>query len=69
MGRRTDVFFRNYQPDKKHRANIKIVLPAESDEQLLRFIKNLGVEYEFIDARADLKPANTLKRKIERAFQ
>ncbi len=52
----------------KNRANIKIVLPAASDEQLLRFIKNLGVEYEFIDARADSKPAKTLKRKIERHF-
>lgn len=52
----------------KEFVDIKIVLPKNSDQQLLTFIKNLGVEYEFFDAQADSKPAKTLSRKLKRHF-
>jgi glycosyltransferase involved in cell wall biosynthesis len=42
------------------------IIPAGSNPQLLRFLDNLQVQYKFFDAHTDLKPALTLKRKIER---
>lgn len=48
--------------------DVKIVLPENSDEQLLNFIRALNVEFEFIKTEADAKPAHTLKRKLERHY-
>ncbi len=50
----------------KKEFDVLIVLPKDSDEQLIKFIEDLDVRYEFIDCRADFQPAGNLKRKIER---
>ena len=50
----------------KKEFDVKIVLPEDSDEQLLNFIRALDVEFEFIKTEADSKPATTVKRKLER---
>lgn len=48
------------------RAGIKILLPEGAGGQLIEFIKNLNVAYEFFEGRADAAPAVTLRRKLER---
>lgn len=50
----------------KKEFDVKIVLPENSDEQLLNFIRALDIPYEFIHTQADSKPVPTLKRKLER---
>lgn len=42
------------------------VIPEGSNEQLLRFLNNLNVEYKFVNSHADAKSALTIKRKLER---
>lgn len=50
----------------KHLANIEIVLPKDSDLQLLTFIENLGVRYNFFDAQVNLKTTNKQTGKIQK---
>lgn len=41
-------------------------MPKGSDAQLLKFLDNLQISYEFFDAHADAQPAPTVKRKLQR---
>ena len=50
----------------KKEFDVKIVLPENSDEQLLNFIRALDVPFEFVKTQADLQPVPTVKRKLER---
>lgn len=45
---------------------VSAFLPVGSNEQLLKFLKNLKVPYEFFNGHTDLKPAYTIRRKIQR---
>ncbi len=63
------IYFFGLIREIKDKAEIKIILPANSDEQLLRFIEQLDVEYEFLENRSDISSAETLKRKIERHWR
>lgn len=42
------------------------VIPAGSNEQLLKFLNNLNVKRKFVESHTDAKPALTIKRKLER---
>lgn len=50
----------------KNEFDVLMVLPENSDEQLLKFINALEVKYDFVQTESDAKPAETIKRKIER---
>ena len=50
----------------KDKTKVRFVFPRETNRQLINFCEKLGLEYEFIETVADLKPAPTLKRKLER---
>ncbi len=50
----------------KKEFDVKIVCPENSDEQLLRFIRALDIDVEFVQTLADNQPAAGLKRKLER---
>ncbi len=60
-------FFALMKEVKKH-SEILVILPEHSDKQLLTFLDNLNVNYEFFDAVGDNQPATTFKRKIQRHF-
>ncbi len=60
------IYFLALIKEVKKEFDVRIVLPEKSDEQLLKFIRALDVSVEFITTHSDLKPAPTLKRKIER---
>lgn len=49
--------------------NVKVILPKASSPDIVRFIKEVGVEYEFIDFFLDLGPAPTIRRKIVRQWR
>jgi glycosyltransferase involved in cell wall biosynthesis len=63
------IYFFGLIREIKDKAAIKIILPANSDEQLLEFIEQLDVEYEFLENRSDISSADNLKRKIERHWK
>jgi glycosyltransferase involved in cell wall biosynthesis len=60
-------FFALIKEVKKH-CDVLVVLPTGSDPQLITFLDNLKVKYEFIDAISDNRPAHSLKRKVQRHF-
>jgi glycosyltransferase involved in cell wall biosynthesis len=44
---------------------VKAVIPPGSDEQLINFLDQIGVEYEFLPCRRNIKPAAGLTQKIK----
>ena len=60
------VYFLGIASRIKSRTNVRFVFPRETNRQFISFCENFGIEYEFIEVVADLKPAPTLGRKIER---
>ncbi|MDQ3061305.1 MAG: glycosyltransferase family 4 protein [Acidobacteriota bacterium] len=60
------VLFFGLMKEAKKKGEVFAVMPKGSNVQLLKFLNNLGVSYEFFDAHADVAPADSVKRKIER---
>jgi glycosyltransferase involved in cell wall biosynthesis len=60
------IYFLALMKELRKSFDLTVILPRRSDSQLIGFIKDLGVRCEFIDAETDVKPAPTIKRKIER---
>ncbi len=60
-------FFALMNEAKKH-CEVLVILPKNSDKQLLNFLDNLNIKYEFFDAVGDNQPAITFKRKLQRHF-
>lgn len=46
-----------------------VVLPYGSSEQLLDFLKDLNIRYEFFPGHMDLAPAPNLRRKLQRHWR
>lgn len=53
---------------KKH-FDVLVVLPEGSDTQMLRFLDDAEVNYEYFGPPTDLDPASNLTRKIERHWR
>lgn len=49
--------------------DILVILPQGSSPDIINFIEQIGVRYEFIDACIDDGPAPTIRRKIERQWR
>lgn len=62
------IYFFGLIKEAKKEFDVKVVLPENSDEQLLKFIEALDVPYEFIPSHTDSNPAPTLKRKLEKHY-
>ncbi|HEY0458460.1 MAG TPA: glycosyltransferase family 4 protein [Pyrinomonadaceae bacterium] len=60
------VYFLGIASRIKNRARVKFVFPRETNRQFISFCENRGIEYEFLERAADLKPASGLRRKLER---
>jgi len=50
----------------KEFCEVRALMPTGSNLQILKFLDNLQVPYEFFGAPTDANPAPTLKRKLER---
>ncbi len=46
--------------------NVKAIMPKGSNEQLLNFLDNINVPYNFFNAYLDNAPAHTLSKKLRR---
>lgn len=58
------IYFLGLIREIKQIAEIKVILPAGSDKQLIRFIENENISYEFFGTKDYEKKAFTLKSKI-----
>jgi glycosyltransferase involved in cell wall biosynthesis len=62
------VYFLALMKEAKKHCEVRAVLPSGSNEQLLKFLADLEIPCEFVDARTDGQPASTLKRKLARHY-
>ncbi|HEX8371056.1 MAG TPA: glycosyltransferase family 4 protein [Pyrinomonadaceae bacterium] len=62
------VYFLALMKEAKKHCEARAVLPEGSNEQLLKFLKDFDLPYEFVDSHTDSQPALTLKRKLARHF-
>lgn len=46
--------------------DVIVILPQGSSSELLGFLDQAGIRYEFIDTQLDMAPATTFRRKVER---
>lgn len=60
------VLFFGLMKEAQKRGDVRAVLPAGSNKQLLRFLDNLKVSYEFFPAYTDVHPAQGFKKKLEK---
>lgn len=60
------IYFFGLMKEMKNHCEVVAILPENSNEQLLKFLRNLQIPYEFFPHPADLKSAPTLKRKLQR---
>lgn len=60
------VYFFGLMKRARKEAEVLALMPSGSNAQLLNFLDNLQVKYEFFDSPTDIKPAKILKRKLER---
>jgi glycosyltransferase involved in cell wall biosynthesis len=60
------VYFLGIASRIKDKTRVRFVFPKGTDRQFLNFCENLGLEYELVEAVADLKPAPTITRKLKR---
>lgn len=62
------IYFLALMKEVRRHCEVRALLPEGSNEQLLKFLDALNVNYEFVKAHTDGKPARGIKRKIERHF-
>lgn len=60
------VYFLGLASRIKEKTNVRFIFPKDTNRQFIDFCESRGLDYEFIGVVADLKPAPTLKRKLER---
>lgn len=53
----------------REKAEVSVILPRNSDQQLLQFIENLGVSCEFLDTQTDAGRAENLRRKLQKHWK
>lgn len=62
------IYFLAIMKQARRNWRIKVILPRESSPEIIRFIEQVGAEYEFIDAHLDNSPAPSFKKKLQRQW-
>ncbi len=60
------TYFFGLMKEARKYGEVLVIMPMGSHSQLLNFLDNLEIPYQFFDAHTDLKPALNLKRKFQR---
>lgn len=60
------IYFLAIMKEARPDWDIVVILPRNSLPDILNYLDQIGVRYEFIDACVDAAPAPTIKRKLER---
>ena len=60
------VYFLGIASRIKNLTEVRFIFPRETNRQFINFCEKSGIEYDFIDVVADLKPAPTIRRKLAR---
>lgn len=60
------IYFFGLMKRMNQSSEVLALMPKNSDAQLLKFLDNLNISCEFFDRHADVKPAPTIIRKLQR---
>ncbi len=60
------ILFLGIMKEAAKHGEVLAIMPEGSNSQLLRFLDNVNVPYKFFPANTDIKPAPSIKRKLER---
>lgn len=63
------IYFLAIMKAARENWDVKVILPRGSSPEILRFIEEIGVPYEFIDDHIDHTPAVTILRKCKRQLR
>ena len=63
------IYFLALMKEAKKHAEVRAVMPEGSNPQLLKFLEALGVPCDFVPVHTDNKPAQGIKRKLERHYR
>lgn len=62
------VYFMAIMKEAKKDWDILTVLPRNSSPEMIRFLEQIGIEYDLVDFELDTAPAPTIARKIQRQW-
>lgn len=62
------VYFLALMKEAKRHCEVRAVLPAGSNAQLLKFLRDSDISCDFVESHTDTQPAFTIKRKLARHF-
>lgn len=62
------MYFLALMKEAKKHCEVRAVLPAGSNEQLLKFLKDSDIPCDFVASHTDSQPAVTVKRKLARHY-
>jgi len=62
------VYFLALMKEAKKHCEVRAILPAGSNEQLLKFLNDLDIPCDFVASHTDTQPAFSVKRKLARHF-
>ena len=60
------VYFLGIASRIKNLTEVRFIFPRGTNRQFINFCEHYGIEYEFIETVADLKPAPIIRRKLAR---
>ncbi|HKP70941.1 MAG TPA: glycosyltransferase family 4 protein [Pyrinomonadaceae bacterium] len=60
------VYFLAIMKIARRDRDILVILPRKSSPEMIRFLEQLGIEYELTDYNLDFDPASTISRKLSR---
>jgi len=62
------IYFMAIMKEARENWDILVVLPRNSSPEMIRFLDQIGVEYDLVDFHIDSVPAPTIMRKIQRQW-
>lgn len=62
------IYFLGIARRIKNLSDVLFIFPKDTGRQFFDFCENSNIPYEVLEVNNDLKPANTIKRKLERHF-
>lgn len=63
------IYFLAIMKEAKKDWNIKVILPRKSSPEILKFLDEIEVDYEFVDTQIDFSPAFTIAERLKRQWK
>lgn len=62
------IYFLAIMKEAKKDWDIKVILPEKSNPEILKYLREIGVEFEFINTQISFSPAHSVAEKLKRQW-